>query len=383
MCEKRIATGWFTYSLIEMKQRFLVQGPVSSDIDQSLSDYHTQLRDAFYIFWGKHKCDKPGCGSVLVVDGGMKAQRKICGALKSGIKVFEHSKTTLVTGCTAHPGDKKFCKEHRNEEHPAVTSGKLSQESRNRLEKVKDKEKNFKEQDFSDNVYIVEEIKDCKIEKGIEYYLIKWEDYLEETWEPASNLPSFMVSYFKKTGNGLVPTPRVAETRKKGSALEYKLVWSGDDNLTEWVPEHEIIDLDKAEIPSSTEARACNTRKDRDKRKNRHTCGIFIGCYPCGVCLLFDELFGSESISQVYAIILEFLATLDEEDRDRIKYILYDDMCHLAPYAHNVLKKRRTQLTEFFTTRKLAVDFLHFKVGKEIRLIRMVFNMNHYYFRTT
>ena len=41
-------------------------------------------------------------------------------------------------------------------------------------------------------------------------------------------------------------------------------------------------------------------------------------------------------------------------------------MCHLAPYAHNVLKKKKTELTEFFTTRKLAVDFLHFKVGKEI-----------------
>ena len=138
--------------------------------------------------------------------------------------MFEHSKTTLVTGCTAHPGDKKFCKEHRSEEHPAVTSGKLSQESRNKLEKIKDKEKNFKEHDFSDNVYIVEEIKDTKHENGIEYYLIKWEDYVEETWEPASNLPSFMVNYFKKTGNGLVPTPRVAETRKRGEYSIFYLI---------------------------------------------------------------------------------------------------------------------------------------------------------------
>jgi hypothetical protein len=38
-------------------------------------------------------------------------------------------------------------------------------------------------------------------------------------------------------------------------------------------------------------------------------------CWPCGVCLLFEELFGSESISQVYAIILEFLATLDKADK--------------------------------------------------------------------
>ena len=41
---------------------------------------------------------KPGCGWVLVVDGNLKAQRKICGAAKSGVKVFEDSNTTLVTG---------------------------------------------------------------------------------------------------------------------------------------------------------------------------------------------------------------------------------------------------------------------------------------------
>ena len=33
-----------------------------------------------------------------MVDGGLKAQRKICGAVKSGVRVFEDSKTTLVTG---------------------------------------------------------------------------------------------------------------------------------------------------------------------------------------------------------------------------------------------------------------------------------------------
>lgn len=35
---------------------------------------------------------------MLVVDGNLKAQRKICGAAKSGVKEFEASKTTLVTG---------------------------------------------------------------------------------------------------------------------------------------------------------------------------------------------------------------------------------------------------------------------------------------------
>ena len=130
--------------------------------------------------------------------------------------MFEHSKTTLVTGCTSHPGDEKYCKEHKNQHHPAVTSGKLTRENRNKLESVKETHKNYKEQDFSDNIYIVEEIKDSKLEDGVEYFLIRWEGYDEETWEPCSNIPEFMVSYYKKTGNGAVPTPRVARVRKKG-----------------------------------------------------------------------------------------------------------------------------------------------------------------------
>ena len=57
VCEKRLASGWFVYSLIEIKQRFRIPGPISSDIDQSLADYHVQIRDGFYTFWGAHKCD--------------------------------------------------------------------------------------------------------------------------------------------------------------------------------------------------------------------------------------------------------------------------------------------------------------------------------------
>ena len=45
--------------------------------------------------------------------------------------------------------------------------------------------------------------------------------------------------------------------------------------------------------------------------------------------------------------------------------ILTDDMCHLAPYAHNMVAKGRhdTELTRYFSELKMAVDFLHFKVG--------------------
>lgn len=98
------------------------------------------------------------------------------------------------------------------------------------------------------------------------------------------------------------------------------------------------------------------------------------------MCLLFDELFGSENISQVYAIILEFFATLEKREREKLKYLLYgkinlrnicnlthhisvDDMCHLAPYAVNMVGRHDTELTRYFSEMNKAVDFLHFKVG--------------------
>ena len=56
VCEKRLSTAWFTYSLLEIKQRFHIPGAISSNIDEALSDYHTQIRDGFYVFWGSHKC---------------------------------------------------------------------------------------------------------------------------------------------------------------------------------------------------------------------------------------------------------------------------------------------------------------------------------------
>ena len=64
---------------------------------------------------------------------------------------------------------------------------------------------------------------------------------------------------------------------------------------------------------------------------------------------------------QVYAIILEWIISLEEEDREKIAYILYDDMCHLKPFAIKPERIQRNKYAEFFGTRTMAVDFLHFK----------------------
>ena len=52
-------------------------------------------------------------------------------------------------------------------------------------------------------------------------------------------------------------------------------------------------------------------------------------------------------------------------------------MCHRAPYAKNVVKKHKTEMTEFFDSRKLAVDFLHFKVSSNSKIENHILLQNH------
>ena len=51
------------------------------------------------------------------------------------------------------------------------------------------------------------------------------------------------------------------------------------------------------------------------------------------MCVLWDELYGTENIRQVHGIITDWLSTLTEKSRERLRFALYDDMCHLSRFA--------------------------------------------------
>ena len=121
-------------------------------------------------------------------------------------------------------------------------------------------------------------------------------------------------------GRGGVAPPRLDELGAHRGGVCLPEEWEGRQ---EFVLEGEV----------RTEENQCNTEKDRDKRVNRHTCGILIALYPCGTVIFFDEIFGCESKSQVYAIVLEWLATIAKDKRPST--ILYDDACHLV----HIIKK--------------------------------------------
>ena len=81
-----------------MKQRCDIRGPIDPDIDVSLDHYLPSLKVKFGQVWGQHKCDKPGCGSCIIGDGGLKAHRSLCAAVSSGVKEFPNSGVRIMTG---------------------------------------------------------------------------------------------------------------------------------------------------------------------------------------------------------------------------------------------------------------------------------------------
>ena len=71
----------------------------------------------------------------------------------------------------------------------------------------------------------------------------------------------------------------------------------------------------------------CNTQKHHGAKMCHTSCGILLGVSPCGVIPLFEELFGSESKSQVFALVTDFLGEVNPK---KLEYLIYDDACHLG-----------------------------------------------------
>ena len=123
--------------------------------------------------------------------------------------------------------------------------------------------------------------------------------------EPEGNIPPFIREYYKersRLGN-ILPSPRIKHTKKTSAGtLFHFLTWEGEKG-GQWLGQDffkiasgdDGDEGDNVVLPDLT----CRTRKSRDKRICRWNVGIFLGAFPCGIVPLWDELYGSESTSQV------------------------------------------------------------------------------------
>ena len=60
-----------------------------------------------------HRCNAPGCGNVLVLDGNMKNNREVCLAIDAGYAEFSGLPGKVKTGCPNTPQFKsRYCHLH-------------------------------------------------------------------------------------------------------------------------------------------------------------------------------------------------------------------------------------------------------------------------------
>ena len=299
----------------------------------------------------------------------MKPTRSLCAAKLHGIKEFSKSGMVVVCGCLKNPQpDSKFCGEHVGLSSPAMNSEQVSETTRTTLRNHRNITAASKSAP-QDNVYVIETVLDKKLEKGKTFWKIKWLSFPtdQSTWEPSCNIQPWIQLYYEadpqRFGTPL-PEPRIKYTKRAGDEVYYYLSWEGEgNNDARWVGQSffDLASEDGEIISQLEEDKSCNTKKTRDKRERRHTVGIMVGTKPCGTVVLFEEIFGSESLTQVYGMLVEYLSRLPEEGRHSLKNILYDDACHLKKFAE---KKERAELNTF--TKLLAdipkhVDNFHFK----------------------
>ena len=100
---------------------------------------------------------------------------------------------------------------------------------------------------------------------------------------------------------GPLPLPVIHDTKDLGNGQQmFKLSWGdGADGETD----AEWLNADFFNQVNSGPTTTCNTQKERVRRLKNHSCGIFITASPCGIIVAFDEIFQSESNTQVFHIL--------------------------------------------------------------------------------
>ena len=376
---KRLASGFFLYGFLEMTSRCGIYPKLSTKenwLDDAILENHTKLKKVFSNIWcGSHKCKVENCETMMVSDGGMKLNRKVCAAKFSVVRKFEHSKKTVLTGCTAMPSPQSpFCSEHVKEETPVLLAEKITKRTRENLWQYRAKNQTSNLRLPNDSVFTVETVFNVRKTKDVIEYLVKFAGYsdLESCWEPAKNLPNFIVDHYKEKSNlGLpLPSPSIKLTRKVGqdSEVYHHLEWKISEHPRkelELENGETLFDLDADKLSEEELVSTCNTRKVKDKRDRRHTAGILISAKPCGIIPHVDELFVCESINQVHGSIIEFLGNLDPETRAKFKIWLFDDMCHLKPHSEKPKQADQNEITKQFANLAKAVDKFHFPGHKK------------------
>ena len=77
--DKRVLSdAYYKYTLLCFKQRYSLPLAMDIDVSTTLNDELPNIMNEFLLRASRHNCTVAGCGTCIVIDGHMKAHRKIC-----------------------------------------------------------------------------------------------------------------------------------------------------------------------------------------------------------------------------------------------------------------------------------------------------------------
>ena len=311
--KRRLAEAYYKYTFVQFKERYQLQLNIKGGIDVALKNEFSDLYVKFQQRYCDHLCNKTGCGDVLVIDGHMKAHRKICKA----------------TGCSADPKFKSmFCPEHLHPDH------RLIQDNEQEL--------------LHENEFHVEKIISKRSKKGKSLYEVAWKNHEEHTWEPRENLPRILVEIFERFGDSTLPT--TIEENCEINGVKYIDVRVKEEVLI--LPASSLSVCESAYFVKPFKASTtCNTDKTKSRFYAR-TGGILVMAKPCGTIVAMSEIICGESVSQVAEVIETFLSIREDHG---YKLLMYDDACHLKKHVDCRCVYPRLQNLE------MKIDRFHFQ----------------------
>ena len=310
MDHRRLIEAYFKYIYLEFRRRhnqpLLINGNIFDDI-------HAQYEDMYYLFqqrYSAHVCDVPGCKSCILIDGHMKAHRKVC----------------AVKTCKNDPKLQSiYCSDHAEKPLRELKMGA---------------------QELKDEEYHVERILSKKYVKKQWLFEVKWKGFDETTFEPKENLPRVLVEFFEIYGNSAVPSEINSYFEKGG--IKYVNIKVQNEILK--LPACALEVNEKAYYIPSPDHVSCDTNKSK-KRFYHRTGGILVMGRSCGVVTHVEEIFGAEGITNVAEMVEKALVELGLPTT----LVLYDDACHLKRHVGN-----REKVYPELSKRDMKVDRFHF-----------------------
>ena len=384
---KILETAHFRYSLLRYCQRH--QHPISmlkftNDIDETLKENIYLCKELFSKFSDNHLCSKKGCKDCVVFDGNQKNTRKRC-AMKNVYQTHPKLNEDFIMkiGCTETPiMGSTFCQLHNDFSGRMDNITPISTNCNADIDESNESENsNPKKKKDTPEYYTIETILEFKKVSNRHMYLIKWIGYDKPTWEPRENIPRSLIEKFNKFGVLKVETYISSSATLNGSQY-VNILWKpleDKDNFNSqsmWLPEIALNvnsqsfkvniskrNLEKLESSSAdmeyVKEQTCNTRKDRIKFYSR-SAGVLLAAYPCQHIRLVEEIYNSESITQVYAILHDHVESSFQKgvyDPDKL-VIVYDDACHLKRFS--MKRPGMTETSTYLSSADIFCDRLHF-----------------------